>query len=93
MNLTDQVIAITGSLRPMTRQAATDFLTSQGAVVQAYVSSATTVLVLGHKQIDLFQPDKRSRKYQAALDRIAAGQKIRILSEEEFFQLVKQSQI
>ncbi|EPV86800.1 hypothetical protein SAG0014_05085, partial [Streptococcus agalactiae FSL S3-586] len=47
----------------------------------------------GHKQLDLFEPDKRSRKYEAALSRIATGQAITILSEEAFFNLVKTSQI
>ncbi|EHE05542.1 hypothetical protein SPAR49_2291 [Streptococcus pneumoniae GA17328] len=49
-------------------------------------------MVLGHKQLNLFDPDKRSKKYDAALRRISDGQSITFLSEESFFDLVKKSQ-
>ncbi|HEO8394872.1 TPA: BRCT domain-containing protein [Streptococcus agalactiae] len=90
--LSGKVVVITGSLRPMTRQEAINFLESQGAIVQSYVSSQTDILLAGHKQLDLFEPDKRSQKYEAALSRIATGQELTILSEEAFFNIVKKSQ-
>lgn len=93
MDLAGKVVVITGSLRPMTRREVIVFLENQGAIVQGYVSGQTEILLAGHKQLDLFEPDKRSRKYEAALSRIAAGQAITILSEEAFFNLVKTSQI
>lgn len=92
IDLAGKVIVITGSLRPMTRQEVIVFLERQGAVVQSYVSSQTEILLAGHKQLDLFEPDKRSRKYEATLSRIATGQPIMILSEEAFFNMVKKSQ-
>lgn len=92
MDLAGKVVVITGSLRPMTRQEVIVFLERQGAVVQGYVSSQTEILLAGHKQLDLFEPDKRSKKYEAALARLAAGQPIMILSEEAFFNIVKKSQ-
>lgn len=87
-----KVVVVTGSLRPMTRQDVISFLEERGAVVQNYVSSQTDVLLAGHKQLDLFEPDRRSKKYEAALLRIAEGQVITIFSEEEFFNFVKKSQ-
>ena len=92
MDLTGKNIVITGSLRPLTREEAIRFLESKGAVVQNYVSNKTDILVLGHKQLDLFDPDKRSKKHDAALRRISDGQSITFLSEESFFDLVKKSQ-
>lgn len=92
IDLAGKVIVITGSLRPMTRQEVIVFLEHQGAVVQGYVSSQTDILLAGHKQLDLFEPEKRSKKYEAALSRIAEGQAITILSEEAFFNMVKKSQ-
>lgn len=76
----------------MTRQEAIVFLEGRGAIVQNYVSSQTDILLVGHKQLDLFEPDKRSKKNEAVLSRIAEGQVITIFSEEEFFKLVKKSQ-
>lgn len=92
MDLTGKNIVITGSLRPLTREEAIRFLESKGAVVQNYVSSKTDILVLGHKQLDLFDPDKRSKKHDVALKRISDGQSITFLPEESFFDLVKKSQ-
>ncbi|HEM3485118.1 TPA: BRCT domain-containing protein [Streptococcus suis] len=88
-----KVIVITGSLRPMTRQDVIAFLERRGAVVQNYISAQTDILIAGHKQLNLFDPDKRSKKYEAAMSRIAEGQSIIILSEEEFFNMVKESQL
>lgn len=92
IDLKGKVVVITGSLRPMTRQEAIVFLEGRGAIVQNYVSSQTDILLVGHKQLDLFEPDKRSKKNEAVLSRIAEGQVITIFSEEEFFKLVKKSQ-
>ena len=92
INLTAKVIVITGSLRPLTRQEAIRFLEQHGAVVHGHISDQTDILLVGHKQLDLFDPDKRSKKYAAAVQRMALGQPITILSEESFFNLIKESQ-
>lgn len=89
IDVAGKIIVITGSLRPMTRQEVTVFLENQGAVVQGYVSSQTEILLAGHKQLNLFEPDKRSKKYEVVLARIAEGQEITILSEDVFFNMVK----
>lgn len=92
-DLLGKVVVITGSLRLMSRQDVIDFLEQKGAIVQGYVSGQTNILLVGHKQLDLFEPDKRSKKYEAAISRIAKGQEISILSEEAFFNMVKKSQV
>ena len=93
IDVTGKIVVITGSLRPLTRQEAMVFLENQGAIVQNYVSAQTEVLIAGHKQLDLFEPDKRSKKYEAVMKRKASGQDIVVISEEDFFTLVKESQI
>ena len=92
-DVTGKIVVITGSLRPLTRQEAVVFLENQGAIVQNYVSAQTEILIAGHKQLDLFEPDKRSKKYEAVMKRKASGQNITIISEEAFFTLVKESHV
>ena len=93
INFQDKVVVITGSLRPLKRQEAIALLKSKGAIVHGYVSSQTDILLAGHKQLDLFDPDRWSKKYNAALARIAEGQSITIISEESFFNIFKESQV
>ena len=93
IDVTGRIVVITGSLRPLTRQEAVVFLENQGAIVQNYVSAQTEILIAGHKQLDLFEPDKRSKKYEAVMKRQADGQNITIISEEAFFTLVKESHV
>lgn len=93
IDVTGKIVVITGSLRPLTRQEAVVFLENQGAIVQNYVSAQTEILIADHKQLDLFEPDKRSKKYEAVMKRKASGQNITIISEEAFFTLVKESHV
>lgn len=91
MDWRDKVVVITGSLRPLSRKEVIAYLKDKGAVVQNYMSTQTQILIAGHKQLDLFDPDKRSIKYQEALSRKSQGQDIQIVSEEEFFSNVRYS--
>jgi hypothetical protein len=91
MDWRDKVVVITGSLRPLSRKEVIAYLKDKGAVVQNYMSTQTQILIAGHKQLDLFDPDKRSIKYQEALSRKSQGQAIQIVSEEEFFSDVRYS--
>ena len=91
MDWRDKVVVITGSLRPLSRKEVIAYLKDKGAVVQNYMSTQTQILIAGHKQLDLFDPDKRSIKYQEALSRKSHGQDIQIVSEEEFFSDVRYS--
>ncbi|MBF0699499.1 BRCT domain-containing protein [Streptococcus danieliae] len=92
MDFKDKIVVITGSLRPLSRKDAIRLLEARGAIVHTYISAATNILITGHRQLDLFQPEKRSKKYQAAMRRIAEGQVIEIVTQDRFFQLVKESQ-
>lgn len=91
MEWDNKVVVITGSLRPLSRKQAIAYLTNKGAIVQNHLSTQTQILIAGHKQLDLFNLDKRSLKYQDALSRKSKGQDIQIISEEEFFSDVKYS--
>ena len=91
MDWRDKVVVITGSLRPLSRKEVIAYLKDKGAVVQNYMSTQTQILIAGHKQLDLFDPDKRSIKYQEALSRKSQGQDIQLVSEEEFFSDVRYS--
>lgn len=91
MDWRDKVVVITGSLRPLSRKEVIAYLKDKGAVVQNHMSTQTQILIAGHKQLDLFDPDKRSLKYQDALARKSQGQAIQIVSEEEFFSDVRYS--
>ena len=91
MDWRDKVVVITGSLRPLSRKEVIAYLKDKGAVVQNYMSTQTQILIAGHKQLDLFDPDKRSIKCQEALSRKSQGQDIQIVSEEEFFSDVRYS--
>ncbi|WP_019789883.1 BRCT domain-containing protein [Streptococcus sobrinus] len=87
----NQVVVITGSLRPVTRDQAICFVQKEGGLYQRFVSDKTTILIAGHKQLDLFDPDKRSLKYMAAMTRMASGQDLTVIGEDEFFSLMKSS--
>lgn len=85
-------IAITGSLRPMRRVEVIDYLENRGGIVQPYVSYQTDVLIVGHRQLDLFEPEKLSKKHVTALALKEKGQELQIISEEVFFKFVEESQ-
>lgn len=86
-----QQVVFTGILGLMTRKEAIDAVRAVGAEVQSSVSHKTTLLVLGHRQLTLFQPDRRSIKHEEALSRIKDGQSIRIVCEDEFNDLLGKS--
>lgn len=91
MNFTGKIIVITGSLKPLERVNVVDLITKKGGIVQNYVSSQTEVLIVGHKQLTLFDSDYYSKKYEKAQELIATGQQITIIGEEEFFSLIQKS--
>lgn len=66
MELKDKHVVITGSLRPLKRVEAMTYLEDAGAIVQGFVSRKTDILIVGHKQLSLFEPEKQSRKLLAA---------------------------
>ncbi|MHB9782044.1 BRCT domain-containing protein [Streptococcus sp. 10F2] len=85
-------IVITGSLRPMRRVEVIEYLESRGGIVQSFVSYQTDLLIVGHRQLDLFEPEKLSKKYLAALALQEKGKELQIVSEEAFFTFIEGSQ-
>lgn len=92
MDVIGKVVAITGSLWPMTRIEVTAFLVERGAEVLPYVCKRTDVLIVGRRQLDLFHIENVSKKYSKALALREQGQPIELVSEEEFFKFVEESQ-
>ncbi|MGT2808705.1 hypothetical protein DIX60_01820 [Streptococcus iniae] len=91
MDFQGKVVAITGSLKPFERNDAIDFIQKKGAIYQNYVSSQTDVLIIGHKQLSLFEADYFSKKYEKAKMLQSSGQKITFINEEDFFNFIQGS--
>lgn len=85
MELKGKYVVITGSLRPLKRDEAIAYLESSGAIVQGFVSRQTDILIVGHKQLSLFEPEKQSRKLLVAEALKAQGQVITFVTESQFF--------
>ncbi|GAA0054404.1 UNVERIFIED_CONTAM: BRCT domain-containing protein [Streptococcus canis] len=91
MELKGKHVVITGSLRPLKRAEAITYLEDAGAIVQGFVSRKTAILIVGHKQLSLFEPEKQSRKLLAAEALKAQGQTITFVSESQFFDWLRTS--
>lgn len=90
MNLIGQKVAFTGTLTTMTRKQAQALLFSLGVEFQTYISKETTMLVVGALPVTLFQTETCTKKMIQANERIARGQVIHLLSEQEFFSIIRQ---
>ncbi|HEM3615205.1 TPA: BRCT domain-containing protein [Streptococcus suis] len=93
MELKGKHVVITGSLRPLKRVEAIAYLEAAGAIVQGFVSRKTDILIVGHKQLSLFEPEKQSRKLLAAEVFKAQGQAIRLMTENQFFDWLRTSHL
>lgn len=93
MELKGKHVVITGSLRPLKRVEAITYLESVGAIVQGFVSRQTDILIVGHKQLSLFEPEKQSRKLLAAEALKAQGQAITFMTESQFFDWLRTSHL
>ncbi|EPT45464.1 TPA: BRCT domain-containing protein [Streptococcus equi subsp. zooepidemicus] len=91
MELKDKHVVITGSLRPLKRVEAMTYLEDAGAIVQGFVSRKTDILIVGHKQLSLFEPEKQSRKLLAAEALKTQGYAIRLVTESQFFEWLRTS--
>ena len=88
VELSGQYLVFTGKLQ-ITRKEATAFVEKVGCCVQSSVTRKTTLLVLGsQKEKRLRQGHRRSLKHDAAKKRIKEGQELRIIPQEEFYQLI-----
>ena len=93
MELKGKHVVITGSLRPLKRIEAIAYLEAAGARVQGFVSRQTDILIVGHKQLSLFEPEKESRKLLVAEALKAQGQAITLVTESQFFDWLRTSHL
>lgn len=78
-------VCFTGGLRVMVREAARELVTESGGVAQSNVTKKTTVLVTGDFDLSTFRPGAAfGSKLQRAFELSEAGQKLEILTEDEF---------
>lgn len=85
-----EVLVFTGALE-ISRKDAADLAASVGCFVATGVTKKTTLLVVGDQDITKLAGKSKSSKHIKAEDLIRNGQKIRILKESDFKELVKQS--
>ncbi len=81
-------IAITGSLRNITRETAIQWLVNRGANYQSSVQKSTNYLVLGNQDFQRYIYGDISSKAKRALELQGSGLDISIISEEEFLKIV-----
>jgi DNA polymerase III subunit epsilon len=87
-----EVIVFTGALEIPRRQAA-DLAAGIGCSVTSGVTKKTSVLVVGDQDISRLAGKTKSSKHLKAEKLILKGQKIRIVKESDFKELVKNAQI
>lgn len=87
MSFANKKIVFTGALQSFKRERAEALAHSLGAIPQSYVSQTTDFLVKGYFGVNLFDPDKESKKLIQALEYQELGTSIIILSEQEFLTL------
>jgi len=85
-----EVLVFTGTLEIPRREAA-DLAASIGCAVDAGVTKKTTLLVVGDQDITKLSGKAKSPKHLKAEQLIEKGQKIRIIKESDFKELVAQS--
>ena len=85
-----EVIAFTGALE-IPRKEAADLAASIGCNVVSGVTRKTTLLIVGDQDISRLAGKEKSSKHLKAEQLIANGQKIRIIKESDFKELVTNS--
>lgn len=81
------IMVFTGALE-MPRREAADLASKVGCQVGAGVTKKTTLLVVGDQDITKLAGNKKSSKHRKAEELISKGQKIRIIRESDFIELV-----
>lgn len=87
-DLYGEVLVFTGALT-MSRAEAADFAASIGCFVTDTVTRKTTILVVGDQDLRKLAGHKKSSKHRNAEKLIDAGQRLRIIRETDFKQLVR----
>lgn len=84
-------ITLTGKLSDLTRAEFTEFVAKLGGRYSSSVNGATTIFIEAQGSPGTWRPGAGgSRKLCAAQERIAAGQRITLLNEEQFCRLLHQ---
>jgi DNA polymerase III subunit epsilon len=86
-DLHGEVVVFTGSLQMLRNQAA-DLASKIGCNVASGVTKETTLLVVGDQDITRLSGKEKSSKHMKAEELISKGQKIRIIQESDFNDLV-----
>ena len=87
----DRVVVFTGPLESMKRNEASSLVTKLGGIVGSSVTKKTEILVTGIKNSSKLTEEYKSTKLRKAEALIKIGQKIDILTEEEFLKLTLNS--
>lgn len=91
MYFNNRVVVFTGPLESMKRYEASSLVSKLGGIVGSSVTKKTEVLVTGIKNADKIGNEYKSTKLRKAEALIKMGQKIDILTEEEFLKLTLNS--
>lgn len=83
-----EVLVFTGALQ-MPRREAAALASKIGCQVDAGVTQATTLLVVGDQDVQRLAGHSKSAKHRKAEDLIRKGQQMRILRESDFLELVE----
>lgn len=86
-DLYGKVCVLTGELEKLSRAQATSIIKNIGGSVRNSVSSRTDYLIVGHAGCSHPMAGTKSSKRKKAEEIIAAGGKIKIMAEEEFYRL------
>lgn len=86
-----EILVFTGALEIPRREAA-DLASSVGCTVTAGVTKKTTLLVVGDQDISKLAGKEKSSKHLKAEQLIQKGQKIRIIKESDFKELVSHAE-
>ena len=87
-----EVIVFTGTLE-IVRSEAADLAASIGCSVASGVTKKTSLLVVGDQDVSKLVGKEKSSKHLKAEKLISKGQKIRIIKESDFKELVRHAQL
>lgn len=87
-HLFGEVVVFTGALSVPRKQAA-DIAAQSGCQVDSAVTQSTSILIVGNQDVRRLAGHDKSTKHRKAEDLIQKGNNIRILTEDDFFRLVK----
>ncbi|MGL5615063.1 MAG: exonuclease domain-containing protein [Sarcina sp.] len=85
----DEVVVFTGKLNTMTRVEAMSIIRRLGGTTGSSVTKKTTCLITNSKNLDDLFLGEMSNKFRRAVYLREQGQKIQILNEEEFLEIIK----